>query len=110
MLNGLYMSDCPYEDARYSGLTRAGYTARRRLHQAQVNGVSRCANDFFHVSEKKRNAHRSLFWPFADYDDFPDLTTEKLRIRETRSFLLLRVNQNTQNQHRRGKEDLRVVH
>ena len=76
-----------------------------------MNGVSRATNDYFHVNEKKRGPYRSLFVPFADYDDDANLTTEILRVREARSFLLLlRVNQNTQNQARKGKEDLHVLH
>ena len=50
------------------------------------------------MNEKKRGPYRSLLVPFAGYDDDANLTTDILRVRETRSFLLLRVNQNTQNQ------------
>ena len=100
----------PLRADRYAGLTRAGYTNRRRLHQAQIHGVSKYTMDQYHVNQQKRGQYRTLSFPFLDEDENPGLTTEFLHVLEVRSFLLLRVNHNTKNQARSGREDLRVLH
>ena len=110
MLHGLYDTMIPFGDGRYSGLFRGGYSARRRGHEAQVHGVSKYTCDLSHISLKKDGSYRHLSYPTLDLDDNPNLSTEFLRLVETRSFILKRVNLNTQNQNRRGREELHVVH
>ena len=110
VLNGLYDTMLPFGNARYSGMFRGGYSARRRGHEAQVHGVSKYTCDFFHVSLMKQGSYRHLFYPAIDLDDHPNLTTEFLRLAETRNFILKSVNMNTQNQTRRGREELRIIH
>ena len=66
--------------------------------------------DKFHVRQKKFGAHLYLMQPLLDADRIENLTTLFLQLLESRSFLLFRVTENTQNQSARGREELNVIH
>ena len=106
----IYSGFLPFSDVRYDGMTKCGYTSRVRLHGSQTRGNPRHGLDAFHVRARKRGAHKYLFHPLIDLDRVQNTETKFVHLVEVRTFLLLRVTENTQNQSRSGREKLDVIH
>ena len=89
-------------------MVRAHFAPRHRLHHVQAQGTSRFTLDKAHARMKKFGSYSWLLSPFLQLDAY-EFTTHVVRLCESRSFILMQVNMNTQQQSARGIPTHQIV-